>query len=73
MEIKANLDAVLAGRVLAAVVIIFSFAYSIKAATAAFSDEFWVFLSALMTPLALGFVVIMATEILRELRKRSSE
>ena len=34
MEIKANLDAVLVGRILAAVVIIFSFAYSIKAATA---------------------------------------
>lgn len=73
MEIKANPDAVLAGRILAAVVIIFSFAYSVKAATTAFSDEFWVFLSAFMTPLALGFVVIMATEILRELRKRNSE
>ena len=76
MEIKANLDnldAILVGRILAAVVIIFSFAYSVKAATTAFSDEFWVFLSAFITPLALGFVVIMATEILRELRKRNSE
>ena len=73
MEIKANLDAVLVGRILAAVIIILSFAYSVKAATAAFGDEFWVFLGAFMTPLALGFVVIMATEILRELRKRNAE
>ena len=39
MEIKANLDAVLEGRILAAVVVIFSFAYSIEAATAAYEDD----------------------------------
>ena len=54
MEIKANLDAVLVGRILAAVVIIFSFAYSVKAATAAYEDEFWVFLGAFMTPAGAG-------------------
>ena len=73
MEIKAQLDAVLVGRILAAVIVIFSFAFSVKAATEAVSDEFWVFLYEFITPLAVSFVVLMATEILRELRKRNAE
>jgi formate/nitrite transporter FocA (FNT family) len=71
MEIKANLDAVLVGRILAGVIIVVSFAYSVKAAASAHSDGFWLFLGSFATPLALSFVVIMATEILRELRGRS--
>ena len=70
MEVKANLDAVLVGRILAGVIIVMSFAYSVKAAVSAHSDGFWVFVGAWETPLALAFVVIMATEILRELRGR---
>ena len=65
-----NSGCVLVGRLLAAVVIIFSFAYSVKAATEALINEYWVFLSSFITPLALAFGIIMVTEVLRELRKR---
>ena len=70
MELKADLDAVLAGRILAAVVIIVSFAYSVKYAVSASSNGFWIFLSNFTIPLAVAFGIIMVTEVLRELRKR---
>ena len=67
MEIKADLDAVLMGRILAAVVIVVSFAYSVKWAV---SGGFWVFLQTFTLPLAVAFGIIMVTEVLRELRSR---
>ena len=73
MEIKTNLDAVLIGRILAAIVIVLSFAYSVKAATESSYNEFWVFLSAFITPLAIGFLIIMVTEAVKELRGRGEE
>ena len=73
MEIKTNLDAVLIGRILAAIVIVLSFAYSVKAATEASYNEFWVFLSVFITPLAIGFLIIMVTEAVKELRGRGEE
>ena len=68
MEIKADVNAVLVGRILAAVVIVMSFAYSVKAATS-FGDGFWVFLSAFTMPLALGFVIVVLSEILKVVGK----
>ena len=50
MEIKANVDAVLIGRILAGIIIVFSFVYSVKAATEEFSDGFWSFPIALHNP-----------------------
>ncbi len=69
MEIKADVNAVLVGRILAAVVILMGFAYSVKAGTSSFGGGFWVFLSAFTMPLALGFIVIVLSEILKVVRK----
>ena len=69
MEIKADVNAVLIGRILAAVITIMGFAYSVKAATDALSGAFWVFLAGFTVPLALAFVVVMVTEILRQMRQ----
>ena len=70
MEIKADLDAVSMGRILAAVVIIVSFAYSVRFAVSAPGSGFWIFLSNFTIPLAVAFGIIMVTEVLRELRSR---
>ena len=69
MEIKADVNAVLVGRILATVIIVLGFAYSVKAATDALSGGFWVFLAGFTVPLALAFVVLMLTEILRQMRR----
>jgi predicted phage tail protein len=73
MEIKANVDAVLIGRILAGIIIVFSFIYSVKAATEEFSGGFWAFLVLFITPLAIAFLIIMVTEVLRELRRRGAQ
>ena len=73
MEVKfdlAKIDGVIVGRILAGVIVILSFAYSVKAATEAISESFWVFLITFTEPLALAFVIIMAAEIVRSLRNR---
>ena len=47
MEIKADVNAVLVGRILAALVIVMGFAYSVKAGDySSFGGGFWVFLNA---------------------------
>lgn len=68
MELKADVDAVLMGRAMAAVIVIVSFAYSVKVAVSV--GGFWVFLQTFTTPLAVSFGIIMVTEVLRELRTR---
>ncbi len=72
MEIKLDLgklDAVVVGRILAGVVIAIALANSIYWATAAYSDEFWVFLGQVATPLGVGFLIVVMTEILRAVRR----
>ena len=71
MEIKADVNAILVGRILAAVIIVMGFAYSVKAATTPHVGGFWVFLSAFTMPLALGFIIIVVSEILKVVRKDS--
>ena len=46
-----------------------SFAYSVKAATTPHVGGLWVFLGAFTMPLALGFVIIVLSEILKVVRK----
>ena len=72
MEIKfdlAKVDAVVVGRILAGIVIAIALSSSIYWATAAFSDGFWVFLNHAATPLGVGFLIIVMTEILRAVRR----
>ena len=71
MEVKANIDAVLLGRVLAGIIIVAAFIYSIYAATE--YNGFWAFLSSIMLPLAVGFLIIMVTEVLREMQHRGKQ
>lgn len=67
MEIK--LDSVLIGRILAGVVIFLAVISAIVAAVNARSGGFDVFLERLTTPLGIGFLIIVATEILRALNR----
>lgn len=71
MEVRANIDAVLLGRVLAGITIVAAFIYSIYAATE--YNGFWAFLSSIMLPLAVGFLIIMVTEVLREMQQRGKQ
>ena len=65
MELK--LDSVLIGRILAGVVILLAVVSAILGAAGARSGGFDLFLARLATPLGIGFLIIVATEILRVL------
>ena len=65
MELK--LDSVLIGRILAGVVIFLALVAAIVGAAGARSGGFDLFLWRLTTPLGVGFLIIVATEILRVL------
>ena len=71
MELKANVDTVLLGRILAGVIIAITFVYGIYAATE--FNGFWYFLSAITLPLAVGFLIIMVTEVVRELQQHGKQ
>ena len=71
MELKANVDTVLLGRILAGVIIAITFVYGIYAATE--FNGFWAFLSAIILPLAVGFLIIMVTEVVRELQQHRKQ
>ncbi len=71
MELK--LDAVLIGRILAGVVIVLALVSAILAAAGARSGGFDLFLWRLTTPLAVGFLIIVATEVLRVMDKEPDD
>ena len=70
MELK--LDSVLIGRALAGVVIFLAVVSAIIGAAGARSGGFDLFLARLTTPLGVGFLIIVATEILRVLDRTAS-
>lgn len=65
MEIK--LDSILIGRILAGVVILLALVSAIVGAASTRAGGFDLFLARLATPLGVGFLIIVATEILRVL------
>ena len=67
MELK--LDAVFIGRILAGVVIVLAVVSAIVGAAGARSGGFDLFLWRLTTPLGVGFLIIVATELLQALQK----
>ncbi len=67
MEIKV--DAVLIGRILAGVIIFLAILSAIVGAASAREGGFEIFLIRLAAPLGIGFLIIMATEILRVLER----
>ena len=71
MEVKANVDTVLLGRILAGVIIVITFVYGIYAATE--FNGFWAFLSAITLPLAVGFLIIMVTEVVKEMQQHGKQ
>ena len=71
MEIK--LDSILVGRVLAGVVILIALLSAIVGAVSARSGGFDIFLARLVTPLGVGFLIIVATEILRVLNENRED
>ena len=68
MEVKANIDTVLLGRILAGVIIVITFVYGIYSATQ--FNGLWSFLSAITLPLGVGFLIIMVTEVVKEMQQR---
>lgn len=66
MEIK--LDSVLIGRILAGVVIFLALLSAVVGAANDRLGGFETFLARLATPLAVGFLIIVATEILRAMQ-----
>ena len=71
MEIR--LDSVLIGRILAGVVILLALVSAIVGAVSARSGGFDLFLARLTTPLGVGFLIIVATEILRAMGEGREE
>ena len=68
MEIKADVDSVLIGRVLAGLIILIGLVVSVWAATDANRDGFWVFLLTMISPLSFGFVLVILSEGLKHLK-----
>ena len=64
-----KLDSVLIGRILAGVVILLALVSAIVGAAGARSGGFDLFLWRLTTPLGVGFLIIVGTEVLRVLDK----
>ena len=69
MEIKLN--AVLIGRILGGVVIFLALLSGIAGAVSTRSGAFDIFLLRLATPLALGCLILVVTELVRVLEERS--
>lgn len=67
MEIK--LDSILIGRVLAGIAILIALLSAIVGAANARSDGFEIFLARLATPLGVGLLIIVVTEVLRSLKE----
>ena len=65
MELKLEMDSVLVGRILGGVVILLAVVSAIVGAASARSGGFDLFLWRLTTPLGIGFLIIVLTEILR--------
>ena len=64
-----KVDSVLVGRILAATVIVIALANSIYWGVEARSDGFWIFLTSFVTPLGVGFLILVVTEVVRTLQK----
>ena len=73
MEIRAKVDSVLVGRVLAGLIILLGLVAAIWAGTDAQRDGIRVFLTGMMTPLSFGFVLIILSEGLKSLRSLEEE
>ena len=73
MEIKAKVDSVLVGRVLAGLIILLGLVAAIWAGSDAQRDAFRIFLSGMITPLSFGFVLIILSEGLKCLRSPEDE
>ncbi len=71
MEIKiGKVDPVLIGRILGGLIILIALASSIYRGTQ--SGGFWTFLSFIVTPMGIGFLIIMVTEVLNVLQRKDS-
>ena len=64
-----KLDSVLIGRILAGVVILLAVVSAIVGAAGARSGGFDLFLARLTTPLGVGFLIIVVTELLQALER----
>jgi hypothetical protein len=73
VEIKANVDSVFVGRVLAGLVIVVGLMVAIWAGVDAQRDGFWVFLQRMITPLSFGSVLIVLSEGLKRLGSPNEE
>ena len=71
-NIFAELDwPVWVGRILGSLIVVISLALGIKVAVDANNDNFWVFLAAIVTPMGIGFLILVISEVLNRLRRTS--
>ena len=73
MEIKAKVDSVLVGRVLAGLIMLLGLIVAIWVGIEAQRDGFRIFLTGMITPLSFGFVLIILSEGLKCLRSLGEE
>ncbi len=59
------------GRILGSLIVVISLAVGIKVAVDADNDSFWVFLAAIVTPMGIGFLILVISEVLNRLRGTS--
>ena len=62
--------AVLFGRILGTLIVVIALAVGIKVADSVRVDEFWAFLSTIMEPMGIGFLILVASEILNRMGRR---
>ncbi len=62
--------AVLLGRMFGLIVIVIAVALGAKLASEASGNEVWVFLATVVTPVGIGFLIVMAAEAINQLRPR---
>ena len=71
-NIFAELDWLIwVGRILGSLIVVISLALGIKVAVDANNDNFWVFLAAIVTPMGIGFLILVISEVLNRLSRIS--
>ena len=73
MEIKANIDSVLVGRVLAGIIIVLGFIVAIWTGADAQRGGFRIFLGQLIDPIFYASLIIILSEAIKTLRSRGKE
>ncbi len=73
MEIRANIDSVLVGRVLAGFIIVLGFIVALWTGTDASRGGFRIFLQQMINPISFACLIIILSEAIKTLRSRGNK